>query len=60
MTLPRPEEPGTKEAGPVVHISGGSQAKNKQLSTQQSVNEKDMARYQKMVQERKRRRSRQT
>lgn len=43
--LPRPEAPDTKEAGPLVKLLGGSQAKSKGFSVQQNVNKKDKERY---------------
>lgn len=43
--LPRPEAPDTKEAGPIVKLLGGSQAKSKKFSIQQCVSEKSKKRY---------------
>lgn len=53
--LPRPEAPDTKEAGPVVKLLGGSQAKSKGFSLQQHVNKKSRERYRALQGKNKRR-----
>lgn len=57
MPKPRPEEPGTKEPGPIVTPLGGSQSKSKHISPQAAINKKAMERYQRMLNEKARRRA---